>query len=51
MIELLVKCPKCGHNQKTQPRKVINSVKRCVYCGHSFVIHSLQKERIVARVI
>ena len=50
MFQLLVKCPRCGNSQKTQPRKVMNSVKRCVYCGHAFVIHSAQKERIVRAV-
>ncbi len=48
MTTLLVMCPKCGGRQKTQPKKIKGSIKRCVYCGHSFVIHSLEKERILA---
>ena len=47
---LLVMCPKCGGRQKTNPQRIMNSVKRCVYCGRSFVIHSLQKERILSVV-
>ncbi|MFH0870288.1 MAG: hypothetical protein V1866_04500 [archaeon] len=48
---LLVMCPKCGNRQKTNPKVVLGSVKRCVYCGHSFVIHSSQKDRIVKQVV
>jgi len=44
---LLVMCPRCGNQQKTNPKVVLGSVKKCVYCGHSFVIHSSQKDRIV----
>lgn len=50
---LVVKCPKCGHNQKTDPKVVATGdltkkVKKCVYCGHSFKIHSnIDKSRIV----
>jgi hypothetical protein len=47
-MELLVMCPKCGGRQKTAPKQIAGSVKNCVYCGRSFVIHSLNKERIVA---
>ncbi|MBN1792200.1 hypothetical protein JW826_00740 [Candidatus Woesearchaeota archaeon] len=47
---LLVMCPKCGGRQKTNPKQVSGSVKRCVFCGKSFVIHSLQKDRIVSVV-
>ncbi|MBN2142965.1 hypothetical protein JW711_06580 [Candidatus Woesearchaeota archaeon] len=45
---LVVMCPKCGGKQKTNPRRVSGSVKKCVFCGHSFVIHSLEKDRILA---
>jgi hypothetical protein len=50
---LIVRCPKCGRDQRTDPRiksgeDLTNKVKRCVYCGHSFKIHSsLPKSRIV----
>jgi uncharacterized Zn finger protein len=53
---LIVRCPKCGKDQKTDPRlkkkgDIISKVKRCVYCGHSFKIHSsIDKSRIVKRV-
>lgn len=46
---LLVRCPKCHHDQKCDPRagNISDKVKRCVYCGHSFKIHSDQvKSRI-----
>ncbi|MFT4261187.1 MAG: hypothetical protein ACMXX9_02020 [Candidatus Woesearchaeota archaeon] len=51
----VVKCPKCGNNQKTDPRigklsDVSKKVKKCVYCGHSFKIHpNIDKTRIVSR--
>jgi len=50
---LVVRCPKCGNEQRTAPRvkkhgDVPKKVKRCVYCGFSFKIHSnLEKSRIV----
>jgi len=50
---LVVKCPRCKNDQKTDPRieklgDITKKVKRCVYCGHSFKIHSkLPKSRIV----
>ncbi|MBN2459647.1 hypothetical protein JXB28_05155 [Candidatus Woesearchaeota archaeon] len=48
---LIVLCPKCGHQQKTNPQKVISAVKTCVYCGHRFKIHSsIKKSRVVKRV-
>jgi hypothetical protein len=42
---LIVRCPKCGKDQRTDPRTekqgdITKKVKRCVYCGHSFKIHS-----------
>ena len=41
MGALIVKCPKCGKNQRTMPRKRIkDSVKKCVFCGKSFKVHS-----------
>jgi len=50
---LIVRCPKCGRDQRTDPRiknngDMTTKVKRCVYCGHSFKIHSsLPTSRIV----
>jgi len=47
---LTVKCPKCKHDMKYMPSKgdITKKVKRCVYCGHSFRVHSsLKKSRIV----
>jgi len=35
----LVKCPKCGHEQKTQPMNNNDFSKKrkvCVYCGKGF---------------
>jgi len=48
----LVKCPKCGKEMKCSPRTEINTaVKKCVYCGRSFKIHSnIRKSRIVKTV-
>jgi len=49
MQVLLVKCPKCGNQQKTQPRgkylggkikgKNLYKKKSCVYCGWTFNIY------------
>ncbi len=50
---LLVRCDKCGNNQKVAPRvksrsDVSKKSKRCVYCGKSFKIHSgLDNSRIL----
>ena len=45
---LTVKCPSCGHEQKTDPKNVSKSVKRCVYCGKSFKVHThVSNSRIV----
>ncbi|MFA5796639.1 MAG: hypothetical protein WC916_01210 [Candidatus Woesearchaeota archaeon] len=47
---IIVKCPKCKHNQNVLPRPGILTVKskRCVYCGFTFKIHAdLKKSRIV----
>jgi len=48
----LVKCPKCGHEMKCAPRgNITESIKKCVYCGRSFKIHSnINKSRIVKKV-
>ncbi len=50
---LLVRCPRCHKDQKTDPRpgEITGKVKLCVYCGRSFKIHStLVKSRIVRLV-
>lgn len=50
---LLVRCPKCGKDQKYQPGggMITEKSKRCVYCGRSFKVHSsLPKSRIVRRL-
>lgn len=47
---MIVKCPKCKHNMKYSPKRgeISNKSKRCVYCGHTFKIHSdLEKSRII----
>jgi uncharacterized Zn finger protein len=47
---LIVRCPRCGKDQKTWPRTlaVTETTKRCVYCGRSFKVHSsLPKSRII----
>ena len=46
---LAVRCPKCGSDQKYQPQggEISKKVKKCVYCGCSFKVHScLPKSRI-----
>ncbi len=46
-----VKCPGCKHNQFYKPMTpgVVGKVKRCVYCGRSFSVHSsLPKTNIVS---
>lgn len=43
---LTVRCPRCKHDQKCDPRisqsspTVVGKKKRCVYCGMAFSIHS-----------
>ncbi len=50
---LIVRCPKCGKDQRTDPKlvkegDVTKKIKSCVYCGHSFKIHStIDATRIV----
>jgi ribosomal protein S27AE len=37
----LVKCPKCGNTMKFLPKNLDNfseKKKKCVYCGHSFLV-------------
>jgi len=55
---LKVSCPKCKKTQNYDPKplknisdSITNKIKRCVYCGHSFKIHSNQeKSRIVEKI-
>ncbi|MBW3000316.1 hypothetical protein KY341_00390 [Candidatus Woesearchaeota archaeon] len=50
-MTLIVICPKCKHQQKTNPKKIATAIKTCVYCGHRFKIHSnTKKSRILGRV-
>lgn len=47
---IIVKCPKCKHNMNYMPKPgmITEKSKRCVYCGHTFKVHSnLEKNRIV----
>jgi hypothetical protein len=47
---IIVKCPKCKHDMKYDPKPgmITSKSKRCVYCGHTFKIHSdLEKSKIV----
>ena len=39
---LKVSCPKCKHqmNYDPKPGSITDKIKRCVYCGHSFKVHS-----------
>ena len=54
-MTFIVKCPKCGNTQKTNPNlkslaDVSNKTKKCVYCGKSFKIHpNLNDTRILRR--
>ncbi|HIH32260.1 TPA: hypothetical protein HA235_06140 [Candidatus Woesearchaeota archaeon] len=49
---ILVKCPKCKHNMNYLPQSgmLTTKSKRCVYCGHTFKIHSDQKRSRIARI-
>ncbi|MBU1199428.1 MAG: hypothetical protein KKF46_07005 [Nanoarchaeota archaeon] len=50
-MTLIVICPKCKHQQKTNPQKIVSAVKTCVYCGKRFKIHSNEKKtQILKRV-
>jgi hypothetical protein len=40
MTKLFVRCPSCGNHMRSDPRNVLTAVKRCVYCGTSFKIHT-----------
>jgi hypothetical protein len=46
----LVKCPKCKHNMKYQPKNNPKT-KKCVYCNHSFKVNpNINKSRIVKKI-
>jgi uncharacterized protein (DUF983 family) len=47
-----VQCPQCRKLMKTAPRVFVKAVKRCVYCGKSFKIHTPGGETriVVARL-
>jgi ribosomal protein S27E len=49
---LKVKCPKCGKEQNYLPRPgmITEKSKRCVYCGHTFKIHSNQEKSRIIKV-
>ncbi len=55
---LKVSCPKCKKVQNYEPKikninhySITTKIKRCVYCGYSFKVHSNQeKSRIVENV-
>jgi hypothetical protein len=54
---LKVSCPKCKKLQNYDPKpikagnSITDKIKRCVYCGHSFKIHSNQeKSRIIEKI-
>lgn len=47
---LLVRCTRCGHDMKYQPTpgSLSEKSKRCVYCGHTFKVHTnLEQSRII----
>ncbi|MEK6963330.1 MAG: hypothetical protein AABX70_02795 [Nanoarchaeota archaeon] len=52
-MALVVRCPKCRKSMRCDPRiDITKAIKRCVYCGRYFKIHStLDKSRIVGRDI
>jgi hypothetical protein len=39
---LLLQCPKCKNRMKADPKagSLTEKKKRCVYCGHTFKIHT-----------
>jgi ribosomal protein S27AE len=47
----LVKCPKCGNSMKFLPVHLVDfskKRKKCVYCGHSFLIQKhINESRIL----
>ncbi len=49
---LKVSCPKCKkvQNYMPKPGDISSKTKQCVYCGHTFKVHSDQeKSRIMER--
>lgn len=48
---LLVKCPRCGNEQKYDPGpgEITTKSKRCVYCGRSFKVHPDQERSCIVR--
>ena len=49
----IVKCPKCGNSMKFLPLNLDNfskKKKKCVYCGHSFLIHKHSNESRIHHV-
>jgi hypothetical protein len=47
-----VMCSKCGNKMNYEPRGLpVKKVKKCVYCGFSFVVHSGgNNTRIIKRI-
>jgi len=39
-MPMLLRCPKCGHDQKYLPSKpgLVGKSRKCVYCGRSFKV-------------
>jgi len=55
MTMIIVRCPKCKNVMKYQPMKYTGNVltakkKRCVYCGHTFKIHSDEKKSRIIKI-
>ncbi|MFH1212268.1 MAG: hypothetical protein V1659_05075 [Candidatus Woesearchaeota archaeon] len=49
----VVNCPKCKNMMKVNPvsKDITKVKKRCVYCGHTFLIHSnLKNSRIIKQL-
>ncbi|MFH1072484.1 MAG: hypothetical protein V1743_03585 [Nanoarchaeota archaeon] len=50
---LKLRCPRCKQDMLYDPKagSITSKVKRCVYCGHSFKVHtSPEKSRIVQEI-
>jgi len=46
----LLLCPKCGNRMKYQTENPTKKIKKCVYCGKSFTIHTPQKTQILRQL-
>lgn len=53
---LQVRCPKCRKIMNYDPKTIrtggiTSKSKRCVYCGHTFKVHSNQEKSRIVKII